>query len=186
MLKKSWLCFQIISLLTLYLHRKHLVPFFCHHSSIPKTFVTPVDCPNQASHKFWSILTTRLTCVKIFFSRQSNFFSVYLFQTLFHIDNVRVWDASVMIFTFTLLLVGVSSIHVKMWRNDLRCGANAKLPSGARAQCNPESNPCCSSNGRCGATADHCLCDTCIDFRKGRKTIYSVNELFNMLHIEIY
>eukprot|EP00929_Paragymnodinium_shiwhaense_P108453 TRINITY_DN74773_c0_g1_i1.p1 TRINITY_DN74773_c0_g1~~TRINITY_DN74773_c0_g1_i1.p1 ORF type:complete len:977 (-),score=184.16 TRINITY_DN74773_c0_g1_i1:39-2969(-) len=49
------------------------------------------------------------------------------------------------------------------WRSDLRCG---KLDEGF-VVCNPEgSYPCCSNLFWCGATAQHCKCNGCVDYRR--------------------
>ena len=61
----------------------------------------------------------------------------------------------------------IFAIKYSKWRNDDRCGDNYPLPNKQPTQCDPDSNiPCCSNNGFCGRTKDHCLCDSCIDYRK--------------------
>ena len=53
-----------------------------------------------------------------------------------------------------------------MWRNDGKCGRSYPLPNGTAAQCDPDGeNPCCSSNGQCGNTAEHCSCIGCTDYK---------------------
>ena len=51
------------------------------------------------------------------------------------------------------------------WRNDGRCGSDYLLPDDSPAQCDPDGeNPCCSSFGECGNTANHCSCSDCVDY----------------------
>ena len=59
-------------------------------------------------------------------------------------------------------------------RRDRRCGADFPLPGGGGgnpfgipfAICDPSAeNHCCSKWGYCGADADHCSCDECVDYR---------------------
>lgn len=47
------------------------------------------------------------------------------------------------------------------------CGASApRLPNGAIAGCDPDSEwPCCSQWGSCGGTDEHCKCSECVDYR---------------------
>ena len=54
----------------------------------------------------------------------------------------------------------------QMWRNDGKCGSDYPLPNGTSAQCDPDGeNPCCSSNGECGNTTEHCSCYHCTDYK---------------------
>ena len=56
----------------------------------------------------------------------------------------------------------------QMWRNDGKCGDGYPLPNGSAAQCDPEGeNPCCSDgwDGECGNTAEHCSCSSCTDYK---------------------
>ena len=49
-----------------------------------------------------------------------------------------------------------------LWRNDNKCGIDAKNPIGTTAECNPYSDsPCCSEYGWCGNTPNHCECPRC-------------------------
>ncbi|XP_063688512.1 SCO-spondin-like isoform X2 [Bolinopsis microptera] len=53
------------------------------------------------------------------------------------------------------------------WREDGRCGPDYLLSDGTPAQCNPDVEySCCSPQGYCGRTPDHCLCQTCIDYKQ--------------------
>ena len=57
----------------------------------------------------------------------------------------------------------------QMWRNDGKCGSDYPLPNGTTAQCDPDGEtPCCSSNGQCGNTTEHCSCNGCTDYRFGK------------------
>ncbi|XP_035660233.1 uncharacterized protein LOC118404941 [Branchiostoma floridae] len=52
------------------------------------------------------------------------------------------------------------------WREDWKCGSSFPALGANPGQCNPKSDtPCCSSNGWCGNTPDHCTCSGCIDYR---------------------
>jgi len=55
------------------------------------------------------------------------------------------------------------------WRADGRCGDTLIAPDGSRpARCNPwhpEGHTCCSADGWCGRSRDHCLCPTCINYQ---------------------
>nr|XP_006813007.1 PREDICTED: blastula protease 10-like isoform X2 [Saccoglossus kowalevskii] len=54
---------------------------------------------------------------------------------------------------------------VKQWRDDLRCGSNYPLSSGAPSQCDPNGiYPCCSTADWCGNTYAHCQCHGCVDY----------------------
>ena len=54
----------------------------------------------------------------------------------------------------------------KLWRNDGRCGSDYPLPNGEAAECDPDGeNPCCSWNGQCGNTTEHCSCSSCKDYK---------------------
>ena len=56
----------------------------------------------------------------------------------------------------------------QMWRNDGKCGSYYPLPNGTAAQCDPDGeNPCCSDgwNGECGNTTEHCSCRYCTDYK---------------------
>lgn len=57
------------------------------------------------------------------------------------------------------------------FRSDFKCGPGAPdLPDDQVVECNPRSRmPCCSSLGWCGITRTHCVCSTCVDYRKVRK-----------------
>jgi len=51
---------------------------------------------------------------------------------------------------------------IPKWRDDLRCG-----PDYDNAGCNPDSKyPCCSPQGWCGNTEDHCHCSGCKNWSK--------------------
>ena len=55
------------------------------------------------------------------------------------------------------------------WRYDGNCGGDFMLPDNKPAQCDPDSNdPCCSDaqSGKCGNTAQHCLCSSCTDYSR--------------------
>ena len=53
----------------------------------------------------------------------------------------------------------------QMWRNDGKCGSGYPLPNGTAAQCNPDGeNPCCSRDGECGNTEEHCFCNYCVNY----------------------
>lgn len=52
------------------------------------------------------------------------------------------------------------------YRDDGRCGAEFPLSDGSPAECDPNSEYwCCSNNGYCGGTQEHCYCDTCVNYR---------------------
>nr|XP_006811675.1 PREDICTED: macrophage mannose receptor 1-like [Saccoglossus kowalevskii] len=52
----------------------------------------------------------------------------------------------------------------RKWREDGRCGHEYPY-NGEPAECDPNhGKPCCSSNGLCGNTEDHCMCATCTDY----------------------
>jgi len=56
----------------------------------------------------------------------------------------------------------------ELWRTDGKCGSKNRLPSGEPAQCNPnhpDGHTCCSPQGWCGKTDNHCYCDGCIDYK---------------------
>ena len=56
----------------------------------------------------------------------------------------------------------------QMWRNDGKCGKYYTLPNGTAAQCDPDGeNPCCSDgwDGECGNTTEHCSCWSCTDYK---------------------
>eukprot|EP00929_Paragymnodinium_shiwhaense_P081437 TRINITY_DN42601_c0_g1_i1.p1 TRINITY_DN42601_c0_g1~~TRINITY_DN42601_c0_g1_i1.p1 ORF type:complete len:274 (+),score=82.03 TRINITY_DN42601_c0_g1_i1:102-923(+) len=57
------------------------------------------------------------------------------------------------------------------WRSDFKCGPGTPdLPDEQVVECNPRSRmPCCSALGWCGITRAHCVCATCIDYRKVRR-----------------
>ncbi|XP_070545389.1 uncharacterized protein [Ptychodera flava] len=56
------------------------------------------------------------------------------------------------------------------WRDDLRCGPDYPLDDGSPAECDPGGIfPCCSPQGWCGNTDDHCNCGTCIDYTSKAK-----------------
>lgn len=51
-------------------------------------------------------------------------------------------------------------------RNDYRCGPGV-LGGGLIGECDPNGpHPCCSPGGWCGDTAEHCFCNTCLDYRR--------------------
>ncbi|XP_035687284.1 scavenger receptor class F member 1-like isoform X2 [Branchiostoma floridae] len=61
---------------------------------------------------------------------------------------------------------GCKDFRPAKWRADSRCGADFSAPGANPSQCDPLSDrPCCSTEGWCGATAAHCTCDGCKDFR---------------------
>ena len=69
------------------------------------------------------------------------------------------------------------SLDTKMWRDDGRCGPSFKLQNGEPGQCNPEEwgdrkGPCCSTNGWCGDSDAHCLCDGCVDYNRTGEVYY--------------
>ena len=47
---------------------------------------------------------------------------------------------------------------------DGKCGPQNPLPNGKPSECNPFDDFCCSENGECGKTREHCNCPTCIDY----------------------
>jgi hypothetical protein len=49
-------------------------------------------------------------------------------------------------------------------RPDGQCGPSFLGPFGGIAECDGDS-PCCSSDGFCGITSEHCDCDQCVDYR---------------------
>jgi len=53
------------------------------------------------------------------------------------------------------------------YRQDGRCGPQFPLEStGEPAECDPNSQYwCCSENGWCGGSQEHCYCDTCVNYR---------------------
>ena len=52
------------------------------------------------------------------------------------------------------------------WRYDGRCGRSYPLPDGTPAQCDPDGNiPCCSNGGSCSLDKYDCLCTDCVDYR---------------------
>ena len=51
------------------------------------------------------------------------------------------------------------------WREDWRCGPDYPLEDGTPATCYPILNFCCSADGWCGETAEHCTCSKCVDYR---------------------
>ncbi|XP_078584975.1 uncharacterized protein LOC144867080 [Branchiostoma floridae x Branchiostoma japonicum] len=52
------------------------------------------------------------------------------------------------------------------WREDWKCGPGNAALGANPAQCDPTSStPCCSPDGWCGASNDHCQCSTCWDYR---------------------
>ena len=56
---------------------------------------------------------------------------------------------------------------LELWRDDLKCGPRYLLQNGDPAQCSAEDKKahCCNTtSGECGNTAQHCKCETCIDF----------------------
>jgi hypothetical protein len=63
---------------------------------------------------------------------------------------------------------------VQFWRADGMCGspylADENSENTVPAECDPASPaPCCSENGYCGKSAQHCSCEQCYDFRmKGK------------------
>ena len=67
-------------------------------------------------------------------------------------------------------------VEIKRWRKDGRCGANFTI-NGNMSECNPDGVPygaCCSPDGWCGNSRDHCDCKGCQDYRIKRK-------IFNIL-----
>jgi len=55
----------------------------------------------------------------------------------------------------------------QLWRFDLRCGAEFPAANGQPSECSashPEGYSCCSNNGWCGNTAEHCDCEDCVDY----------------------
>ena len=51
-----------------------------------------------------------------------------------------------------------------------RCGPDHPHSDGRHGQCDPEAwsdllGPCCSADGWCGQSDDHCLCNECVDYR---------------------
>ena len=55
------------------------------------------------------------------------------------------------------------------WRYDGKCGSNNPLPDGTAAQCDPDGDkPCCSDGwiGHCGNTAEHCSCSRCTNYTR--------------------
>ena len=52
------------------------------------------------------------------------------------------------------------------WRPDGKCGYSYNLPNGTKAECDPDGeNPCCSDDGECGNTTEHCSCEDCTDYK---------------------
>ena len=52
------------------------------------------------------------------------------------------------------------------WDRSLRCGADHEV-GGKAAECDADGTyPCCSPNGWCGYTQNHCDCDGCVDYRR--------------------
>eukprot|EP00058_Branchiostoma_floridae_P002515 XP_002588003.1 hypothetical protein BRAFLDRAFT_125400 [Branchiostoma floridae] len=52
------------------------------------------------------------------------------------------------------------------WREDWKCGPGNAALGANPAQCDPTSGtPCCSPDGWCGASNDHCQCSSCWDYR---------------------
>jgi len=71
-------------------------------------------------------------------------------------------------FILTILLA-FSVTPQQLWREDGKCGSKYVLEDGAPGQCNPSGDgprqgPCCSSNGFCGNTPNHCECVGCKDY----------------------
>ena len=54
-----------------------------------------------------------------------------------------------------------------LYRADGRCGALFPVEgTDIPAECDPNSEYwCCSENGYCGGTQEHCYCDTCVNYR---------------------
>mmetsp|Transcript_166470 Transcript_166470/g.534818 ORF Transcript_166470/g.534818 Transcript_166470/m.534818 type:complete len:658 (-) Transcript_166470:9-1982(-) len=67
------------------------------------------------------------------------------------------------------------------WRNDGRCGPRYLATDGGVGACPTrkqflleknqvelwlDSAPCCGASGWCGSGAEHCSCETCVDYRK--------------------
>ena len=51
-------------------------------------------------------------------------------------------------------------------RYDGKCGSRYPLPDGTLGQCDPDGEkPCCSAEGECGSTAEHCSCSFCTDYK---------------------
>ncbi|XP_035674688.1 uncharacterized protein LOC118414621 [Branchiostoma floridae] len=52
------------------------------------------------------------------------------------------------------------------WRDDGKCGSGNAAPGKNPGQCDPSgAEPCCSPQGQCGASAAHCTCSGCKDYR---------------------
>ncbi|XP_019641419.1 PREDICTED: uncharacterized protein LOC109482960 [Branchiostoma belcheri] len=52
------------------------------------------------------------------------------------------------------------------WRSDGRCGPDFPAAAADPGECDPNSDaPCCSSEGYCGSTDNHCTCSGCKDYR---------------------
>ncbi|XP_035681744.1 lectin-B-like [Branchiostoma floridae] len=64
------------------------------------------------------------------------------------------------------IVAGVKT-GTKSWRTDYRCGAGYNAPNGKPAECSAIGwFPCCSPEGFCGKSRNHCECPDCLDYRK--------------------
>ena len=55
----------------------------------------------------------------------------------------------------------------EVWRKSGECGNKVFLPDGSPTECDPGGDrPCCSREGKCGNTTNHCTCVGCIDYRE--------------------
>ena len=51
------------------------------------------------------------------------------------------------------------------WREDGRCGPDYPLEDWTPSACNNQTeDSCCSASGWCGATAEHCTCESCVNY----------------------
>ena len=64
----------------------------------------------------------------------------------------------------------IESRGTQKWRYDGKCGSYYRLPDGTPGQCDPDGeNTCCSNNGECVKTAEHCATNSncyCQDYRR--------------------
>lgn len=65
----------------------------------------------------------------------------------------------------------------RRFRSDFKCGSRVPpLPDDEVVECDPWSssaNTCCSSLGWCGASRQHCKCETCVDYRLKKEALLS-------------